>query len=281
MLSTLRSRAGAIAALAALTFGVSACALSGGGPATGPDTLAKIKKAGVLIAGTKYDAVVWGSVPQGKDSPEGFDIDVGKELARRMGVRLETRPVTSANRIANLQTNKIDIVLASMVHTRERDKTIDFSVDYFEETQKLLVLDGSPYRKIPDLAHKKLVVAQGSIQETLAKKICPTCSVLSVAKWTDTMQTLKAHQADAIFATGGTIKGSQKALDRSGTPTRVIGPDGLLPLPYGIGVRQGDSNLRDEINRELMAMQSDGTYHRLVQKWWGDHPFTIDTWPEK
>ena len=281
MLSTLRSRAGAIAALAALTFGASACALSGGGPATGPDTLAKIKKAGVLIAGTKYDAVVWGSVPQGKDSPEGFDIDVGNELARRMGVRLETRPVTSANRIANLQTSKIDIVLASMVHTQERDKTIDFSINYFEETQKLLVLDGSPYKKIPDLAHKKLVVAQGSIQEKLAKKICATCSVLSVAKWTDTMQALKAHQADAIFATGGTVGGSKKALDRSGTPTRVIGPEGLLPLPYGIGVRQGDSNLRDLINRELMAMQRDGTYHRLVKKWWDDHPFTIDTWPEK
>lgn len=281
MLSTLRSRVGAIAVLAALTFGSAGCALSGGGATPGEDTLSKIKKAGVLIAGTKNDAVVWGSVPRGKSSPEGFDIDVGRELARRMGVRFETRPVTSANRIANLQTKKIDIVLASMVHTREREKTVDFTVDYFKESQRLLVLDGSPYNKIADLAHKKLVVAQGSIQETLAEQICPTCSVLSVAKWTDTMQTLKAHQADAIFATDGTIRGSKKALDRSGTRTRVIGPDGLLPLPYGIGVRQGDANLRDKLDLELMAMQSDGTYGRLVKKWWGNHPFTIGVWPEK
>lgn len=281
MLSTLRSRMGAVAVLAALAVGSGACALSGGGPATGPDTLSKIKKAGVLVAGTKYDAVVWGSVPQGEDRPEGFDIDVGNELARRMGVRLETRPVTSANRIANLQTNKIDIVLASMVHTRERDKTIDFSIDYFKEDQRLLVLADSPYRKIADLAHKKIVVAQGSIQETLVPKVCATCSVLSVAKWTDTMQALKAHQADAILATDGTIRGSAKTLEASGTHTRLVGPDGLLPLPYGIGVRQGDANLRDTLNLELMAMQSDGTYARLVKKWWGNHPFAIETWPEK
>lgn len=277
----MRSRLRAIAVLAVLAAAATGCALSGGGPAAGQDGLGKIKKSGVLVAGTKYDAVVWGSVPQGKSSPEGFDIDVGKELARRMGVRLETRPVTSANRIANLQTNKIDIVLASMVHTRERDKTIDFTVNYFKENMKLLVLGGSPYHQLKDLAGKKIVVAQGSIQETLVPKICATCSVLSVAKWTDTMQALKAHQADAIFATQGTVEGSEKALDASGTKTRVIGPDNLLPLPYGIGVRQGDAALRDTLNRELMEMQDDGTYGRLVRKWWGDNPFTIDTWPVK
>lgn len=271
-----------IAALAALALGMSGCALSGGGQAAGADTLAKIKKAGALVAGTKYDAVVWGSVPQGGSSPEGFDIDVGKEMARRLGVRFETQPVTSSNRIANLQTRKVDLLLASMVHTRERDKTIDYSIDYFRESMKFLVLDKSRYQAIDDLAGKRIVVAQGSIQETLVPKVCATCSVLSVAKWTDTMQTLKAHQADAVFATKGTIEGSKKALDASGTRTRVIGPEGLLPLPYGIGVRQGDGTLRDTLNRLLMEMQADGTYTRLVRKWWGPNSsFAVDVWPEK
>ncbi|MBK1786626.1 transporter substrate-binding domain-containing protein [Prauserella cavernicola] len=269
---------------AVLVFGGSAlsgCALSGGGPGSQADGLQQVLDSGVLVAGTKYDAVVWGSVPQGKSEPEGFDIDVVHELARRLGVRAETKPVTSANRIANLTTSKVDILAASMVHTRERDKAIDFTVDYFEESMKLLVLDKSPYQRIEDLEGKKIVVAQGSIQETLVPRICSTCQVLSVSKWTDTMQSLLARQADAIFATRGTVEGSQEALAKSGTVTRVIGPDDLLPLPYSIGVRQGDSTLRDAINRELMAMQDDGTYARFVRKWWGDHDFALATWPEK
>ncbi|ANY08321.1 transporter substrate-binding domain-containing protein [Pseudonocardia sp. HH130630-07] len=280
----MRSPLRAVAILVALVLGsaaLSGCALSGTGQGRGPDGLQRITDAGVLVAGTKYDAVVWGSIPEGGSEPEGFDIDVARDLARRLGVRLETQPVTSSNRIANLETGKVDILAASMVQTRERDKAIDFTTTYFQETMKLLVMGDSPYRDLDDLAGRKIVVAQGSIQETLVPKVCPTCSVLSVAKWTDTMQAVLSGQADAIFATEGTINGSKAALDRSGTATRVIGPDGLLPLPYAIGIRQGDSALRDALNRELMAMQDDGTYGRLVEKWWGDHDFAIETWPVK
>lgn len=280
MRSLLRASAILTTLLLALTV-LSGCALSGRGQGSGPDGLQRVTEAGVLVVGTKYDAVVWGSIPEGGSEPEGFDIDVARELATRLGVELETQPVTSANRIANLETNKVDMLAASMVQTRERDKAIDFSVTYFEESMKLLVKGDAPYREIDDLAGKKIVVAQGSIQETLVPEICSTCTVLSVAKWTDTMQALLSGQADAIFATEGTINGSKAALDRSGTATRVIGPDGLLPLPYGIGFRQGDGALRDAVDHALMAMQDDGTYGGLVEKWWGDHDFAIATWPEK
>src|SRR3546814_9746842 len=89
----------------------------------------------VCSSDLKADTPPYGFVPQGQSQPIGFDIDIAHQIASRMKVKLNMVIVTSANRIANLKTKKVDILVSSLVHTRERDKAIDYSVTYFADSQ--------------------------------------------------------------------------------------------------------------------------------------------------
>src|SRR5580698_9476948 len=86
-------------------------------------TLDKIKQRGVVVVGTKADYKPFGfRDPSG--AIVGFEPDLAKDVAARLGVRLELEPVVSANRIQFLQQGKIDLMLATMNVTDERRKTV-------------------------------------------------------------------------------------------------------------------------------------------------------------
>lgn len=247
------------------------------------DTLAKIKEKKVLTVGVKADTPPYGFIPQGKSEPEGFDIDIAKQIAKRMGVKLNMVVVTSANRIANLTTGKVDMLASSLVHTRARDKVIDYSVTYFADSQKILVPEGSSIKDLDDLAGKTVAVGQGSIQEQMIKKLQPKAKILSLAKWSDTLQALSTHQAEAIFSAAGVLGQLKKTAAEAGLNLKMVGKDGLEPIPYAIGVRQGDAALRDEVDFLLMSMVDDGTYKKIFEKWWGEiysQPYKVEVWPK-
>lgn len=247
------------------------------------DTLAKVKEKKVLTVGVKADTPPYGFIPQGQSEPEGFDIDIAKQIAERMGVKLRMVEVTSANRIANLTTGKVDMLVSSLVHTRARDKVIDYSVTYFADFQKILVPENSSIKDLDDLAGKTVAVGQGSIQEQMIKKLQPKAKILSLAKWSDTLQALSTHQADAIFSAAGVLGQLRKTAAEASLNLKMVGRDGLEPIPYAVGVRQGDAALRDEVDFLLMSMVDDGTYKKIFGKWWGEiysHPYQVEVWPE-
>jgi polar amino acid transport system substrate-binding protein len=93
------------------------------------DQLQDIQKRGVLRVAVPQDFPPFGSV--GTDlKPQGYDIDMAEYLAKEMKVKMELVPVTSANRVPYLQTNKVDLVISSLGKNAEREKVIDFSRAY-------------------------------------------------------------------------------------------------------------------------------------------------------
>src|SRR3546814_5657382 len=102
--------------------------------------------------------------------------------------------VTSANRIANLKTQKVDILVSSLVHTRELDKAIAYSVTYFADSHKILVPPGSPIKSVDDLSGKTAAVGQGSIQAQMIKVLNTKPKVLSLAKWSYPLRDLTHNQ---------------------------------------------------------------------------------------
>src|SRR5450432_3955615 len=96
-------------------------ATAGAANAQAQGTLAKIKERGKLLAGVKLDTPPFGSLDD-KNEPAGFDIDLVRKIAARIGVPVELVKVTSATRIPLLVSGNVDLVAASMTHTRERDK---------------------------------------------------------------------------------------------------------------------------------------------------------------
>ena len=93
-------------------------------------TLDEVKKRGVVRVGVRQDVPGFGIVDE-KGATVGFDIDVATELASRLGVKVELVPVTAATRIPLLQQGRLDMIVATLTHYRERDKVVDFTIGYF------------------------------------------------------------------------------------------------------------------------------------------------------
>jgi ABC-type amino acid transport substrate-binding protein len=253
---------------------------SSGNSAAG-DTMKKIKDRGEVVFGVKYNTAPFGYIDQGETQPKGFDIDLATEVAKRIGAKPKFVEVTTQNRIPNLQSGKIDIIAASMIATRTRAKTIDFSEVYFSDDQRLMVRDDSTIANVGDLAGKTVALVQGGNEEPSLRKAAPAAKVLSFQSWPEALQALLRGDAEALSTTTGILSGLEKTATQAGKHVKVVG-DGFARGPVAMGVRQGDSVLRNEINAALMSMVDDGTYAQIFNKWWNGilpRPYNVEVWP--
>src|SRR5450830_1677229 len=115
--------------LSKLLLGLMAGALLISASAARADALDDIQKAGVLRVAVPQDFPPFGSVTSDL-TPQGLDIDVATLIAKKLGVKIELIPVTSANRVPYLQTKKVDLIISSLGKNPEREKVIDFSAPY-------------------------------------------------------------------------------------------------------------------------------------------------------
>ncbi|MCK9239635.1 transporter substrate-binding domain-containing protein, partial [Desulfocurvus sp.] len=139
----------ALSCLAALLTATAALA----GPAW--DNIEKTK---TLRVGLMTDSIP-GAFYNDKKEWVGMDVDMAEELAKRLGCTLERVAVNNKTRVAFVQQGRIDVSIANMTHKRERDKSIDFSITYFFDGQKLLAKKGQ-YTKWEDFVGKKIATMQ-------------------------------------------------------------------------------------------------------------------------
>ena len=279
----------AVAASAFLAVALSLSGCSGGGTnadstdgAGGTGTLAKITSSGKMVVGVKFDSPPYGSIPEGTTEPVGFDIDIAAEIGKRLGVKTSFVQVTAKSRVLALQTGKIDLIAASMFHTKARDKAIDFSINYFEDQNRLMVLGDSDITGTDDLAGRTAALTQGSTQEVDIKIAQPEVKTLVYQTWPDTLQALLRGEADAVVSSNGLLSGLLETANAAGENVKIVG-EGFGEGPVGLGMRQDDSKFRDAVNFALMDMQADGTYEEIFQKWWGKsvpNTYQMLTWPD-
>jgi ABC-type amino acid transport substrate-binding protein len=237
-------------------------------------TIAKIKERGKLIAGVKLDTPPFGSLDD-KNEPAGFDIDLVRKIAARIGVPVELVKVTSATRIPLLVSGNVDLVAASMTHTRERDRAIDFSITYYTGGQSLMVPKASTIAGVKDLDGKQVAVQQGTTLEKNIAAVAPKARIVAFRDYTAAWLALAQGRADAFTGSLNVLQGFLKD-----NPNFKIVGELFSVEPFGIGVRQGDSDLRDEINFALQDLWTSGEYGTLYRKWFNAEPVTpIEVWP--
>src|SRR5262249_20969729 len=238
------------------------------------DGLAPIKERGKLIAGVKFDTPPFGFLDS-DNQPVGFDLDLVRKVGERLGVPVEFVKVTSPTRVPLLVSGNVDLVAASMTHTRERDKVIDFSITYYTGAQSLIVAKASGIGGLKDLAGKQVAVQQGTTLETNLAAAAPGARIVAFRDYNSAWLALVQGRAHAFTGSPAVLRGLAKE-----TRNFVILPDRFSIEPFGIGVRQGDSALRDEINFTLQDLWLSGQYADLYRKWFRAEPeFPIEIWP--
>jgi polar amino acid transport system substrate-binding protein len=231
-------------------------------PSFADSTLQTVKSRGTLIAGVRFDSPPYGSVDaNGKNV--GIDIDIANEIARRLGVKLQLAQVTAQSRIPTLNSGKIDVLIADLTHTREREKAIDFTETYIQDGVSVMVRKNGAIRQPSDLNGKSVSFVQGSTADAALKKAAPQAKVTVYQEYPQAFLAFQQGLTDA-FLSDALILGQYVKSDPANL--EVLGTY-MTPEPIAMGLRKNDSDWRDALNGVLQDMVADGTWSKIVTKY--------------
>jgi len=204
--------------------------------------------------------------------PQGSDIDIGTEIAKRLGLEAVWKNTAFAGIIPALQARNCDAILSQLFDKPERRQVVDF-VDYMRSGQALLVPKGNPQgvQGLADLCGKKVASETGTTIADLLRaqsKQCtksgkPAVTVRLFLRDSDALQQLGLKQVDVYGTTTETVSFiTSKQPDQFAVAGKPFGE-----ILCGIATRKGNAPLHDAIAKAFAGMQSDGTYHKILDKW--------------
>lgn len=248
-------------------------------------TITTIQQRGSIVAGVKFDAPPFGAI-DANGAVSGFEIDLLREFARRWlgdSDAVEFVQVTSANRIGRLLNEDIDLIVATMTITPERDEQIDFSQIYYLDGQNILVnmnhtpLTGDDAQRLQYLDGATIAAIQGSTslariqQFAIENRIAIT--VAEFEQYDQAVQPLIEGRINGLTTDRGILTG----LAQQHPELAILLTENFSEEPYGIGVRPNDTAFVEQINQTLQAMKVDGTYDQIYARWFpGQQPYAFD-----
>ncbi len=230
------------------------------------DTVDAAKKRGTLVCGVKDSTPPFGYVDEKSRQIVGYDVDFCAAIAKKLGVKLELKAVTSAARMPQLMEGNIDMIAATMTKNAERAKQIDFSHSYFLTGQKFLVKKGT-VKSLKDLDGKKIGTAKGSTSEQNAKKALPSATILSFDDYPQAFLALQQGKVAAVTTDETILAGM---LAKAPNKAQFEIPDiQISDEPYGLGMRKGDKKFVDFVNATILEMEKSGEAKNIYDKWFG------------
>lgn len=220
-------------------------------------TMADLNEAGKITIGTKFDQPLFGLT--GPDGPEGFDVEIGKLIAAKLGIsaeNIEWKEAISANREPFIQSGDVDIVIATYTINDDRKKIVSFAGPYYEAGQDILVLAGNPegISGPEDLEGKKVCTVTGSTSEDNILEY--GADVLPAAGYSECLEPLRTGSVVAVTTDNVILAG---IADQNDGEFEVVN-NPFTKEPYGIGLALDDDVFRDWINDVLEESYDDGTW---------------------
>lgn len=246
-----------------MVHGLAALGLLAAASTAQASQLADIEQRGVLRVAVPQDFPPFGSV--GPDlKPRGYDVDMAAYLAEEMGLKLELIPVTSANRIPYLQTGKADLVISSLGKNEERERAIDFTEAYAPFFLGVFGNGELPVAAAADLDGRVVGVTRGAVEDMELEKVLPASARLQ--RFEDNNTTISAYLSGQVqlIATGNLVAAEIAERHADKAPVAKFM---LKDSPCYIGLKKGETELRDKVNTLIAQALADGTLERISQTW--------------
>ena len=225
-------------------------------------TQARLAEQGTIRIGTKYDQPGLGNINLETDEPEGFDVEIGKIVAGKLGIEpgdIEWVETVSANREAFIVNDRVDLVIATYTINDERKQQVDFAGPYYVAGQDLLVAqDDDSINGPDDLAGKRVCAASGSTPIQNIRDNYPDAEPVEFDTYTECVDQLEAGTIDAV-STDDIILAGYAADPKYEGKFRVVG-ETFSEEPYGIGLKKGEDEWRDFLNDTLEESYEDGSW---------------------
>ena len=192
----------------------------------------------------------------------GFDIDLANLIAKQMGVKVQFKNIVFDNLFDALDAKQINLIIAGVSITPEREQKYDFSIPYINAGEVIITQKANEVIiTTAQLKDKRIGVQKDTTDEQEALKFTPTNDVIPYPTFDQATQALVAGQIDAIVTDLPDAQGIVAS-----SPTLKIASDPFTNEYYGIAFRKGDP-MRNRINTVLKSLQQRGYLIELRHKW--------------
>ncbi|WP_287805357.1 amino acid ABC transporter substrate-binding protein [Diaphorobacter sp.] len=204
-----------------------------------------------------------------KNELVGFDIDMAKEAAKRLGVEVEFKPIDWSAKEAELSGKRVDALWNGLTITEERKQNILFTAPYMENHQIIVVPAGSAIKAKADLAGKVVGAQEGSSAVDAIKK------EEAVFKSFKELKTFGDNVTALMDLTTGRLEAVvvDEVVGRYYVAKKpdqyAVLDDNFGTEEYGVGVRKDDTELHGKLDKALADMKQDGSAAKIAEQWFG------------
>ena len=184
-----------------------------------------------------------------KNELVGFDIDLAREAAKRLGIEVEFKPIDWSAKEAELNGKRVDALWNGLTITEERKKNIGFTTAYMENHQIIVVPANSAVKTKGDLAAKVVGIQDGSSAIDAVQKDPIAGSFKELKKFGDNVTALMDLTTGRLDA--------------------VVLDDHFGTEEYGVGTRKDDTELLAKLQKAMDDMKADGSAARISTEWFG------------
>lgn len=223
---------------------------------------------GTLIVGFDQDFPPMGFVGDNGEYT-GFDLDLAKEVASRLGLEYKAQPVTWDSKDMELESGNIDCIWNGFTITgREDDYT--WTTPYMANKQVFVVANDSDIKSQADLAGEVVEVQADSSAEAALKENQDLANtfgqLLTTPDYNTAFMDLEQGAVDAV-AMDVIVAGYQ--IKQRNADFKIL-DDSLSEEEYGVGFKKGNTELRDKVQGALEEMAADGTLAKISDEWFGE-----------
>jgi len=225
----------------------------------------QIYNRGRVIAGIAQDTLMFGYLNPLDNQLEGFDIDLVRQLSQAIfgdDLHVEYRVITPGQSMQALQTGGVDVVVRTLPMTCAGWSQIDYSSEYFEAGQRVMVPKASTAQSIDDLGKKRVCAPAGTaaLANVIAAGSKPT--PVGLTDQTDCLVQLELGTVDAV-STDDVILDGLAAQDPN---VKIVGPR-MATLPYAIGINRAHPDFVRYVNALLEQVRANGTLTAMYNRW--------------
>lgn len=239
--------------------------------AKGVDYKTQLKTAGKLTIGSDIAFPPFESVDPTSNQPVGFDIDLGKEIAKRLGLEPEfINTGFDALFTQSLPQGQFDIGMSAITVKAERQNSVDFTVPYFKADLSLAAQKKSEYDAIEDMKGKLIGAQAGTTGEDCAKVVKDKVEATDVRTFETALAAFDDLVAGRVAGVINDLPSSKEILAQR--PTLEIAQIIDTKEVYAIAISKDKPDLRVAINKALNDMFDDGTFADIYEQWFKVKP---------
>lgn len=194
----------------------------------------------------------------------GYEVDLGTEIAKAIGVKPVFKQISVAARIPELQQGHVDLLAASLTHNKEREALVDFSYSIIVTGQKALVKKNAGFASLHDLDGKKVLTVKGGTQEPNIRKALPNAQVVTFETSQQALLALQQGKGQAFVDDESALVNDFGKLGAAAGGYAIL-PENLSTEALAIAFRKGNPQLKQLVDSTLAGLERSGAAEQLYR----------------